>query len=65
MSPSAVLQSTVCDLPITFPSKPDGHVTASTSTLELDKGEQTSHVLRTFRCLIADLCEQFNGGHPG
>ncbi|KAI0466902.1 transketolase [Xylaria cf. heliscus] len=22
-------------------------------------------VLRTFRCLIADLCEQFGGGHPG
>lgn len=21
--------------------------------------------LRTFRCLIADLCEQFKGGHPG
>jgi dihydroxyacetone synthase len=22
-------------------------------------------VLRQFRCLIADLCQQFNGGHPG
>jgi dihydroxyacetone synthase len=22
-------------------------------------------VLRTFRLLIADLCQQFNGGHPG
>ena len=22
-------------------------------------------VLKTFRCLIADLCEQFKGGHPG
>ncbi|KAK0113812.1 hypothetical protein ONS95_014060 [Cadophora gregata] len=22
-------------------------------------------VLKTFRCLIADLCEQFRGGHPG
>lgn len=21
--------------------------------------------LRTIRCLIADLCEQFKGGHPG
>jgi dihydroxyacetone synthase len=22
-------------------------------------------VLSQFRCLIADLCQQFNGGHPG
>ena len=22
-------------------------------------------VLRNFRVLIADLCQQFNGGHPG
>ena len=22
-------------------------------------------VLKTFRLLVADLCEQFNGGHPG
>lgn len=22
-------------------------------------------VLRTFRMLIADLCQQFGGGHPG
>lgn len=22
-------------------------------------------VLNQFRCLIADLCQQFNGGHPG
>ncbi|KAK9321383.1 Transketolase, thiamine diphosphate binding domain-containing protein [Lipomyces orientalis] len=24
-----------------------------------------SLTLRVFRCLIADLCQQFNGGHPG
>ncbi|KAK9449621.1 Transketolase, thiamine diphosphate binding domain-containing protein [Limtongia smithiae] len=24
-----------------------------------------SYVLRVFRCLIADLCQQYNGGHPG
>ncbi|KAI1418919.1 transketolase [Xylaria sp. FL1777] len=27
--------------------------------------ERSNHVLGTFRCLIADLCEQFKGGHPG
>ncbi|KAJ5011498.1 Dihydroxyacetone synthase [Colletotrichum sp. SAR 10_99] len=31
---------------------------------EADKKE-VDFVLRTFRCLIADLCEQFKGGHPG
>ncbi|KAI0447874.1 transketolase [Xylaria telfairii] len=27
--------------------------------------KRPNHVLMTFRCLIADLCEQFKGGHPG
>lgn len=29
--------------------------------------EKNKHdlVLKTFRILIADLCQQFNGGHPG
>lgn len=35
------------------------------STLELKDVAKTDFVLRTFRCLIADLCEQFKGGHPG
>lgn len=26
---------------------------------------EQAHVLQTFRLLIADLCQQFNGGHPG
>lgn len=38
---------------------------AAISTLELKDVEKTDFVLRTFRCLIADLCEQFKGGHPG
>ena len=29
------------------------------------ESEKHDLVLRVFRCLIADLCEQFNGGHPG
>ena len=34
---------------------------------ELQPKEHERHdlVLRVFRCLIADLCQQFNGGHPG
>jgi dihydroxyacetone synthase len=27
--------------------------------------KERDHVLKTFRLLIADLCQQFNGGHPG
>jgi dihydroxyacetone synthase len=27
--------------------------------------KEQDHVLKTFRLLIADLCQQFNGGHPG
>lgn len=27
--------------------------------------DEQDHVLKTFRLLIADLCQQFNGGHPG
>jgi dihydroxyacetone synthase len=27
--------------------------------------KEQDHVLKTFRILIADLCQQFNGGHPG
>lgn len=35
------------------------------STLALEESEKHGKVLRVFRCLIADLCEQFKGGHPG
>ncbi|KAL1304338.1 hypothetical protein AAFC00_000738 [Neodothiora populina] len=35
------------------------------ASLELEGSDQHDHVLRVFRCLIADLCEQFAGGHPG
>ena len=27
--------------------------------------KEHDHVLKTFILLIADLCQQFNGGHPG
>jgi dihydroxyacetone synthase len=27
--------------------------------------KEQDHVLKSFRLLIADLCQQFNGGHPG
>ena len=30
-----------------------------------DDAETIDLALRQFRCLIADLCQQFSGGHPG
>ncbi|KAK7900268.1 hypothetical protein LTR67_004014 [Exophiala xenobiotica] len=34
-------------------------------SLQPEESEKHDLVLRVFRCLIADLCEQFKGGHPG
>lgn len=34
-------------------------------SLQPKESEKHDLVLRVFRCLIADLCEQFKGGHPG
>ncbi len=33
--------------------------------LEFEEEEKHGKNFRTFRCLIADLCQQFGGGHPG
>lgn len=40
---------------------------ASTSPAKAVTAGKDKHdiVLKTFRILIADLCQQFNGGHPG
>ena len=35
------------------------------STLKLESAEKHDLVLAIFRAYIADLCEQFKGGHPG
>ncbi|XWW96093.1 hypothetical protein V2A60_004063 [Cordyceps javanica] len=51
MSPSAVRQ------------QPQG--TAPVATFMKDDEPKVKLVLNQFRCLIADLCQQFNGGHPG
>jgi dihydroxyacetone synthase len=62
MSPSAV--ESVSQLPVQVVSS--GKAT-SHGLLEVkrDAASQDELVLKTFRCFIADLCEQFKGGHPG
>lgn len=39
--------------------------TNGVATLQLEDADKHDHVLRVFRCLIADLVENFAGGHPG
>ncbi|KAH8674971.1 Transketolase, thiamine diphosphate binding domain-containing protein [Ilyonectria robusta] len=40
-------------------------VSAEIKRIQTEDAETIDLVLRQFRCLIADLCQQFNGGHPG
>ena len=41
------------------------HGVTGVSALELEDADKHDLVLRHFRVFIADLCEQFKGGHPG
>jgi dihydroxyacetone synthase len=65
MAPSAVPAETVDQLPLNLKASKKSNGLNKISTLQLGDGEKADVVLRTFRCLIADLCEQFKGGHPG
>ena len=40
-------------------------VSTDVNRFNKDDSHTIDLVLRQFRCLIADLCQQFNGGHPG
>jgi dihydroxyacetone synthase len=53
MAPSAIAADTVHD------------VSKVSSVTHLGQREEHDLVLRTFRVLIADLVQQYNGGHPG
>jgi dihydroxyacetone synthase len=35
------------------------------AAVQLDSSDKHELVLAHFRAYIADLCQQFNGGHPG
>jgi dihydroxyacetone synthase len=62
MAPSAI--ESVSNLPLKVVSSKN-EASDGLINLKFERAELNDHVLRTFRCLIADLCEQFNGGHPG
>lgn len=38
---------------------------AAVANLELEGSDKHDRVLKVFRAFIGDLCQQFNGGHPG
>lgn len=62
MAPSAI--ESVSHLPLKVAPSKNG-VSDGLINLKFEGAELNDHVLKTFRCLIADLCEQFKGGHPG
>lgn len=40
-------------------------VSPAVADLKLESSDKHDRVLKVFRAFIADLCQQFNGGHPG
>jgi len=70
MAPSAVSVSAndVAHLPLKLDG-PKGGANGQTAQhvedVHLESHDQTQYVLKQYRCLIADLCQQFNMGHPG
>ena len=69
MAPSAVSvhANDVANLPLKLDgakSGANGHA-SHIEDLKLESHDKTQYVLQNYRCLIADLCQQFNMGHPG
>ncbi|SPO05031.1 related to TRANSKETOLASE [Cephalotrichum gorgonifer] len=65
MAPSLELyENGVKDLPIkALTANAQGIPTVA--SVEVESPEKHDRVLAVFRAFIADLCQQFNGGHPG
>ena len=65
MSPSLELYENVQDeLPVE-PVVTKINSVPGVAAVELKDIEKSETVLKYFRAYIADLCQQFNGGHPG
>jgi dihydroxyacetone synthase len=62
MAPSAVSEKDVANTQINLKSNGSK---GSVDDIKMEEFEKTDQVLKTFRCLIADLCHQFGCGHPG
>jgi dihydroxyacetone synthase len=62
MAPSAIANT---PKPIVPHKTVNGVINGHIESTKIATQDEHSLVLATFRCLIADLCEQFKGGHPG
>lgn len=62
-----LLLSSISVVPSPIMTQTNGVQKAVPSALPLVQKLSQDHdlVLKTFRLLIADLCQQFSGGHPG
>lgn len=65
MAPSAVDvgQKDVDHLPLKLNNKVNG--ASHIEDVQMAARDQTDYVLKAYRCFIADLCQQYNMGHPG
>jgi dihydroxyacetone synthase len=64
--PAATLDSNdVAHLPVKLNGKAMNGGAQHVENVQLESADKTQFVLRSYRCLIADLCQQFNMGHPG
>lgn len=66
MAPSAVPvgSNDVAHLPLKLSGKANG-ASSHVEDVQMEAKDKTQYVLKSYRCLIADLCQQFNMGHPG
>lgn len=67
MAPSAVQVGAddVAHLPLKLDGKANSANAKHVENLQMEAQDKTQYVLKSYRCLIADLCQQFNMGHPG
>jgi hypothetical protein len=63
MAPGLALNMVVSNEPTTNEQKAQKEITSVASKKFLSARHDV--VLKSFRILVADLCQQFNGGHPG
>lgn len=68
MAPSAVpvSENDVSHLPLKLDGAQNGvNGKQHAEDVQLESRDKTQYVLKSYRALIADLCQQFNMGHPG
>ncbi|TDZ41546.1 Dihydroxyacetone synthase [Colletotrichum trifolii] len=65
MAPSLELYEKATESLPVKPNVTHVHGVPAVTDLEFESSDKHDRVLKVFRAFIADLCQQFNGGHPG